>query len=254
MNRSLRGLAVAALAYFVLLELMLVAAILYWPSFQENLGSLKAIAGPMPMLQDMLAEIEETGVLAYATGQHFFKGCNTLGIAAAVLFAVGAVAGEAHRGTLEIWLARPFSRTRLLTERYVAGALAVGIPVVVSAATIPILVGFVDEEVELGAMLLCSIHQWVFLMTIYGLTFLLSTLGSHPTRIALFVLFLSTFEFAIYMVKVVTDWSYFRLADIETFVDAARDGRLEVSVVLPLFAAVVVLYVGSLLAFHRRVP
>lgn len=233
---------------------MLVAAILYWPSFRENLGSLKAIAGPMPMLQDMLAEIEETGVLAYATGQHFFKGCNTLGLAAAVLFAVGAVAGEAHRGTLEIWLARPFSRTRLLTERYVAGALALGIPIFVSAATIPLLVELVDEQVELGAMLLCSIHEWVFLMTIYGLTFLLSTLGSHPTRITLLVLFLSTFEFAIYMVKVVTDWSYFRLADIKTFVDVARTGRLDAGILLPLLAAVVVLYVVSLFAFRRRVP
>jgi ABC-type transport system involved in multi-copper enzyme maturation permease subunit len=61
-------------------------------------------------------------VFAYVTGQHFFKGCNTLGTAAAVLLAVGAVAGEAHRGTLEIWLARPLSRRRILSERWVQGA------------------------------------------------------------------------------------------------------------------------------------
>ena len=40
------------------------------------------------------------GVSAYVTAQHFFKGCNTLGAACAILFAFGAIAGEAHRGTL----------------------------------------------------------------------------------------------------------------------------------------------------------
>ena len=251
--RRLGGLPFHALGYFVLLELMLVAAILYWPDFQSNIGALRTLSAPIPALQDMLTQIEETGIFGYVTGQHFFKGCNALGTAAAVLFAVGAVAGEVHRGTLEIWLSRPLSRNRILTERYLGGAIALGVPIFVTAATIPLLVARVDESVALAPLLWCALHEWIFLLTIYSLTFLLSTVGSQPTRIALIVLFVSTFEFAIYMVKVVTQWSYYRLADIETFVRIDSEG-LALGVVLPLLAVSAALYIGSLAAFRRRVP
>jgi ABC-type transport system involved in multi-copper enzyme maturation permease subunit len=61
--------------------------------------------------------------------QHFFKGCNALGGMVAVIFAMNAVAAEAQRGTLEIWLARPLSRRRLLLERWAAGAIWLSLPV-----------------------------------------------------------------------------------------------------------------------------
>ncbi len=109
MERTLRAYLVPALAYLLLLEAMLAAAILYWPNFEENVGALKLMA-PIDMLKDMVDTLAQGGIEAYVTGQHFFKGCNTLGTASAALFAAGAVAGEVHRGTLEIWLARPFTR------------------------------------------------------------------------------------------------------------------------------------------------
>jgi ABC-type transport system involved in multi-copper enzyme maturation permease subunit len=254
MRRLLTGLPASMLGYFVLLEAMLVAAILYWPNFEENVGALRAMAAPIPALVDLVSQIEETGVLGYVTGQHFFKGCNTLGGAAAVLFAAGAVAGEVHRGTLEIWLARPFTRTRLLTERWIAGALALAIPVFASAATIPLLVRQVDEYVELWPMMLCSIHEVVFLLGLYSLTFLLSTIGSRPTRITLVVLFLSTFEFAIYMVKQVTHTSLFRLADIEVFVRITDERAFDWGILGGLLGFVVACYVASVVLFQRRVP
>jgi len=42
-------------------------------------------------------------VIGYISGQHFFKGCNTLGTAAAVLFAVGAVAGDVCGRIRSVW-------------------------------------------------------------------------------------------------------------------------------------------------------
>lgn len=254
MRRVLTGLPAYMVGYFVLLEAMLVAAVLYWPNFEENVDALRTMAAPIPALVDLVSKIEDTGVLGYVTGQHFFKGCNTLGAAAAALFAASAIAGEAHRGTLEIWLARPFSRTRLLTERWLAGALALGIPIFATTLTIPWLVDRVDEYVELVPMLLCAIHEGAFLLAIYSLTFLLSTVGSHPTRIALIVLFLTTFQFAIYMVKQVTHYSLFRLADIEVFVGIADDRVLDWSILGPLLALVVAGYVASVLLIRHRVP
>ncbi len=250
----LRGLFLLALGYGVILELMLVAAVLYWPDFLANIESVRRLAGPIPALGEMVAEIESTGAVGYIAGQHFFKGCNTLGTAAAVLFAAGAVAGEAHRGTLEILLARPTSRARILTERYLAGFLAFALPIFLSSASVPWLAARVDEEVALQSFLLGALHQTLFLSVIYGAAFLLSTLGSNPTRVALIVLFGTTFSFAIYMVKVVTHWSFYRLCDIEDFVRIDREGSLDWSTLGPLVGASAVLYAASLFAFRRRVP
>jgi ABC-type transport system involved in multi-copper enzyme maturation permease subunit len=248
------GLFLYMLGYFVILELMLVGAVLYWPNFEGNLESVRALSNPIPALRDIMNDIEETGVFGYIAGQHFFKGCNTLGTAAAVLFAVGAVAGEAHRGTLEILLARPYSRLRILLERYLAGALALTVPIFLSSATIPWLTDRVGEAVDLQSFLLGSAHQSIFLLSIYSTTFLLSTLGNNPTRIALLVLFTTTFLFAIYMIKVVTDYSFYRLCDIRDFIKIEDQRALDWTTLGPLLAASVVLFGLSYAVFRRRVP
>ena len=111
-----RTTAWRTLGHFLVLGLALFAALMYFPTFAENIGKYRDLV-PIPALKDLVGQLEEGGLWAYVAGQHYFKGCNTMGIAAAVLFACGAVAGEAQRGTLEIWLARPVTRTRLLLER-----------------------------------------------------------------------------------------------------------------------------------------
>ncbi|MEM7306191.1 MAG: ABC transporter permease subunit [Planctomycetota bacterium] len=253
MGRSYLSLAAAALAYAVILELLLVAAILFFPNFEENIEALRMMAG-ISALKNIMTQIEDGGVVAYVVGQQFFKGCNTLGTAAAILFAVGAVAGEVHRGTFELWLARPYTRARLLTERYVAGALAVVVPVFLTSATIPALCDHIGEEVEMAPMMLSSVHQSGFLLAVYSLTFLCSTVGSNPTRIALVFLFSTTFSFATYMIEQVTDYSIFRWTDIDDFMEICVNEALLPGKLAVFLGTAALLYVAALVAIRRRVP
>ena len=249
-----KHLVLYSLGELVILELMLVAAILYWPNFEANVDNLRALAAPIPSLSDVIDSIEDAGVLGYIAGQHFFKGCNTLGTAAAVLFAVGAVAGEAHRGTLEMLLARPFSRVRILTERYFAGLLALVVPIFLSSLTIPPLAERIGEVELLSPYMWGSLHESIFLAAIYSVSFFLSCIGNHPTRIAVVVLFVTTLQFAIYMIKVVTHYSLYRLADVEVFVEIEGRGGLDPDLWIPLSVVSAVFYGASLLAFRRRLP
>ena len=253
MTRLFTSMFWRAVGYGILLELMLAAAVLFWPNFRDNIGALKLMA-PLPVLKEMVDVLAQGGVAAYINGQHFFKGVNTMGAAAAVLFACGAVAGEVHRGTFEIWLARPLSRRRLLAERWLFGALAVCVPVFATSATIPWLCTFVDERMDLGLLMLASVHQSLFLLGIYGATFLWSTCGKDPTKIAFAMLFLVTFEFGLYMVKTVTHYSIFRLTDVEAYVDLWTRRALD-PVETALLALVALALLGaSLVAIERRVP
>lgn len=254
MSRQTRSYFLRSLAFGVVLQAMLTPALIWWPSFAENIGSLKSLASPIPFLRKGLDMIDQTGVTGYVVAQHFFKGCNTLGVTAAVLLAMGAVAGEAHRGTLELWLSRPVSRTRLLSERFAAGLVAVALPVFATSASVPWLLGFVGETMAWDDLLRCSVHSALFLGAVYGVTFLLSALGNDPVRIAFAMLFLTIFEFATYMVKTITHWSLFRLVDIETFVGITLRKALDPGVELGFATATLACYAASLWVFHRRVP
>jgi ABC-type transport system involved in multi-copper enzyme maturation permease subunit len=253
MLRELKSIAWRTLAYALVLEAMLAGAILFWPNFKDNIGALKAMM-PMKVMKEMVDSLGQGGVVAYVNGQHFFKGCNTLGCAAAVLFAMGAVAGEAQRGTLEIWLARPLSRRRMLLSRYSAGALAVALPVLATTLTIPWLLARVEESVQATPLFLCAVHEALFLLAIYSATFFFSSVGHRPTLIAFAMLFFTTLEFSMYLIQSITHWSIFRLADIETFGRIFSRAALDWRMCVPFAAISALALCGALYAFERRVP
>jgi len=252
MERTVRSYLLPALGYFVVLQLMLIAAIYYWPDFRENVGTFRKMAPAA--LKGLVDAFGSGGVSSYVNGQHFFKGCNTLGTAAAVLFSMGAVAGEAHRGTLEIWLARPFTRRRLLLERWVTGALALCIPVFLTSATIPRLLAMHGETMDYSDLMLCSVQQSLLLLIIYSITFLWSVYSSRPARLALVMLFASTMQFALYLVKGITHFSLYRLSDLNVYSEILLRNELNLALVLPMVALIGVLLSLSLHGFARRTP
>ena len=253
MGAGTRFCLVRLLAHAFLLELILVPAVLYWPIFEENVAIAKKLV-PFLKGKDVMGLMEVTGVVGYVIGQHFFKGCLFGGLLAAVLFSMNAVAGEARRGTLEIWLARPVSRRRLLLERWVQGALALVVPIFLTSFTIPWLLGFVDETMAHRPLVLSSVHASGMLLATYSVTFFLSCLGRHPTWIAAGVLSFLLVQAAAYIVEVLTDWSIFRLVDIPRYLAIFESGRLDWSALGPLYGVAGVFLAAALVAFERRVP
>jgi ABC-2 type transport system permease protein len=248
-----RSVIYRALALTLVLELLLVPAVLFWPNFRDNLDALRGLM-PFKAARQMFDQFGSAGAAGYVCGQQFFKACNTLGTAAAVLFAAGAVAGEAQRGTLEIWLARPISRRRLLLERWAGGALALALPVFVTSATIPWLATFVNENIGMTSMLLCAAHQSALLLAIYSATFLISTVGSNPLGIGFAMLLFVIFQFAIYLIERATHFSLFRLADIPKLIKICNTHTLDYSILLPLLGASLVFVIAAVFCFERRVP
>jgi ABC-type transport system involved in multi-copper enzyme maturation permease subunit len=252
-SQELRSALWRGLFLTLVLELMLVPAVLYWPQFEVNVGKLKSMT-PLPVLKQLVGSLEAGGVFAYVAGQHFFKGCNVLGAVAAVLFAMGAVAGEAHRGTLEIWLSRPVSRARLLSERWLQGALALCLPVLLTTLTIPPLLAHIDIEARLEPYLWSALHECLFLLCIYGATFLWSCAGRRPLVIAMGMLFLTILQFAIYLIEHATHWSLIRLADIEVLMRIQARAGLDPRLACALAGFVALCFALSHAAFRRRVP
>lgn len=254
MIRGIKGYVLYGLGFFIVLELMLFAAIYYWPTFIENFSAISKLASPIPMLRDLAGVVKDEGIPAYVIGQHYFKGCSALGTTACVLFAASAIAGEAHRGTMEIWLSRPISRTRLMTERWLGGLIAVVLPVFISSYTIPYQLEMVNETMQWDDITRCSIHMCVFLAPIYAFTFAWSALGSEPLRISFVMLFVSILTFALYLVESATDYSLFRIVDVRVFLEILKTKSFDWRMEGPLLAATGILYIVALKAFQRRTP
>lgn len=256
MLRSARSYLIYGLGLLVVLEIMLFAAIWYWPEFMENIGSVMKLAKFSPILSEQVTAIERGGVVAYVVGQHFFKGCSAVGVAGAVLFAANTIAGEAHRGTLEIHLARPVSRRRLLTERWIGGLAAVALPVLASSLTIPPLMAAreIGESMEWNDVVRCAVYMVLFLAPIYAATFAWSAFSAEPLRISLTALFVSILAFAVYFVEMLTDYTPFRLVDIRVFMDIVDKDALDWRYAAPMIAATALLYGLALLGFRKRTP
>lgn len=250
----LRNLLWLTLGYFVILELLLVAAVLYYPEFIKNLGPLVRIAKFLPVAGEMLEQVEKDGLVAYVAAQHFFKGASAFGSVSAVLFAVGAVAGEAYRGTLEILLARPQSRLRILSERYAIGFCAFSLPILFTSLSAPLLATYIGESLPYESMALMSLHEILFLAPVFSLAFLCSTLGSNPLRIALAVMGFVLASYALYMVKTVTHYSPLRLADVQSFVDVHKSGQLDYPLCAGFVLVSALLFGASVRCFAKRMP
>ncbi|MCK6444993.1 MAG: ABC transporter permease subunit [Planctomycetes bacterium] len=253
MRRELKLTLGATLAITFVIELLLVPAILFWPRFEDKIELLSAMA-PLQVLKDQLGYIEQTGVVGYTVAQHFFKVCSTLGVLAAALLSAPAVAGHALRGTLELCLARPLSRRRMLFERWLLGAFALCAPIFLSTATIPPLVARIDETLEQAPLAWCALHQSLFLLAIYSLGFLGSCLSRNPWLVAGAVLFGGLLQFALYMIETATHWSLFRLSDVPTYIDVYQQRALDPQQWIPLAATSAVALGCSFVAFARRVP
>ncbi|MGH7149214.1 MAG: ABC transporter permease [Planctomycetota bacterium] len=254
LRRLIRETAGRSALFFVLLEGNLLLSLLFYPDFRDNMPLWAKIA-PIQAVKELLETIEDAGFSAYLVAQQFFKAANSLGTAAAALFATGAVAREVENRTIEFLLSRPWSRRRILASKFAAGALALVLPVVASSlSAIPLArwIPDIGESVPVGPLLLASAHCSLFLVAIYAATFLGSTLSSDANRMAFIVLGVSTLSFALYLVNQVTHYSFYRFSDVPIYLRILREGRLPVAVDLALLGVIGVLFLAADRIFARR--
>lgn len=251
--RGARNLLVAGLGYGLVLEAMLVTAIEFWPDFEANIGVVRLLT-KIPAVRGLLGVLQQGELPGYVTFQHFFKDCNLIGTAAAILLAVNAVAGEAHRGTLELWLARPRSRLRSLLERFTGGALVLLVPVFLTTWSIPALLERQEETIELEPLMLGAVHQSCMLLALYAATFFLSSVGRNPVRIAIGMFLFGASQLTAYFVMEATSWSLVRLVDPRLFVDLFATRALDWEICGSLLGFSALALAASAVAVRRRIP
>lgn len=205
-----------ALGYFIILEGALVAAILYWPRFRDNMPAIAKLI-PFRAIQDLLTSMEHAGYWPYLAVQQWFKGCSLFGVAAIAFIGSGLIAREADQRTAEFLLSRPVSRRRILLVRHAMLTIMITLPVFVSSISAIWLSQYVGEYVGWGEVLISALYMSLFLWTLISFTTIVSVYAVNQMTAGAAVVGFTLVSFALYLVEGINQWSPFALIDVRIF-------------------------------------
>ncbi|MCH2132806.1 MAG: ABC transporter permease [Phycisphaerales bacterium] len=204
------------LGYIVILEAAMVAAILYWPKFRDNMPAIAKLV-PFESLQRLMDSVEIAGYWPYFAVQQWFKGCSLFGLAAAAFLTSGIVARDVDQKTVEFLLSRPVSRSRILLTRWCAAVGVVIIPVYLTSITAIWISPAVDETLGWGDVLVSSTFMSLFLIMLVTFTAMVSAMSSHQMRAGIILIGVMLLNFAFYLIQEIDEISLFKTVDVFVF-------------------------------------
>lgn len=232
-----------ALGYFVILEAAMVAAILYWPRFRDNMPAIAKLV-PFDAIQELLKAMEHAGYWPYLAVQQWFKGCSLFGVAAIAFIGSGVIARESDQRTAEFLFSRPVSRRRVLLVRHLMLTAFIAVPVFVSSISAVWISRGVGEYIGWDEVLVSSLFMSIFLWALVSFTTLISAWSAHQLTAGAVVVGFALVSFAMYLVEGINQWSPFALIDVRVFMGIhngnypwwTAGGLIAVSLIMLYFA------------------
>ena len=255
-RRQLRDARVGILGWGLMLGFFGFMVIALFPQIE---GLLEAF-GPLldsPVIKPLVGDVTEFATLQGFLGLKLFSMLPLIIGVYVVLFALGIVAGEEERGTLDILLSTPASRIQIVLEKY--GAMVVALVAMLALMLVGMLIGAAtlpDFPLTLRQLLAALLNVLPITLLMASFTLLLSTvLRSRNTAgaIAAGVIFGSYFVTtlaemagdAVEKVKYLSFYQYYNGGTV--FIEGIHWPSF-----LALLVGAVLLLAGSLFFFQRR--
>lgn len=251
LRKCIRDTVWKSLAFVVLLQAHLIAVVIFFPDFEREADAIKRTL-PGDFFKKILDSALSKGYDSYVAFQHFAKALATFGTFAAIFLANSAVAGEVEHKTAEFLLSRPFSRKRFLISRYLVGIVALVAPVALVTPTAIPLAEIADETATVYPLVLETIHCSVFLIMIYSVTFFFSTIGRDSLRVAFGMLAICLAAFIMLIVKGISHYSFYKLADMGLLLDIVVNQRFPWTQNMIMIGVSAAFFAASLYKFERR--
>jgi len=221
-GKTWREVRLMGFAYLVILELLAIPVILWWPDIYGDLQRSTFFQGFQVDLVKRIIEgvtdrDEDIAYLNWVAVMLFFRSTNLVGVAAAVLLGTGLFARERENQTLESLLARPVSRGHILWHKVWPCALTVTLPIfVVNASAL-----YWSDVIEFGLppweLLLASVHAAAFVLCFLMATVWLSVICRVQAHVAAFVGAFAVLQIGVYLTQRIRQFSLFHIADFEWY-------------------------------------
>lgn len=250
-RKTLRDVRVSAVSVGVVVFLIALLDILIYPQYRETFE--EAEFGPA--FESFFGEAGGFGTPEGFLSAEFFSWIPLLLITVAIIGGTGATAGEEGAGTLDLLLAQPVSRRRVLLEKSVGLALALTIATFCSLPGFLLAMAFVDFDLGVPRLFAATVNMLP--VTFLYLALALWAGAALPSRTAAAVLcigavvvayFLNTIGAAVDMLEIPRKLSPFYWADASHVLVRGFDWPRALGLLL-LAAAFLILAVWS---FERR--
>lgn len=211
-----------AIIYFAVMLGILLPAIHLWPD-------LKILADQLRLVLPMTKTLSKSPIIhaaidamqsyqGYYALQHFFKGANVCGGAAAVVICTGLISRERETNTIEFLLSRPLSRSRVLLHKTLVAAACVLVPLfLVPWIGIPLSTWMVGESLSFSACTAAAWHNACFVSMIIALTVWCSVEFRTQAYTAAAVGTVLVTQITLYMTQTLRTKSLFHLSDLELY-------------------------------------
>ena len=254
--RTLRDLRLSVLCWSTLLALSSIANVAAFPAIQD-LPELTDFIKKLPrVIQAMIGDPEAlTGPKGFLRLKLFSSWLLHLLSLFAILFASSAIAGERERGTLDLLLAQPVQRWRVVIEKFAALFVALLMTCAVVAAGLVAAAGAFNVDVDRGWLVLSTFNT-VPLALVFGAATLLASCNLRRARPALIAgaLLLAGSVFVQTLSPLATSLRFLRPLTPLYYHDLSLplDGELVLGHVALLFAFAAGLLVAAGWTFQRR--
>ena len=172
---------VKVVSFTVLMSAVSIVQVVFWPNMEKL---MPALADAMPdFFKGIFGGIATEGFFFYIITQQLMKSIGMFGTGLAILLGASAVSRELEAGTMELLLAQPISRTRVLVEKFLFNGIVLFIPCVLSTMLIWPTAPLIGESIDGVALFVGSVYTYVIILTVYAFTFMLGTILGEQMKV-----------------------------------------------------------------------
>jgi ABC-2 type transport system permease protein len=181
LRKLIRDEWIKVIAFTLLMSLVSVVQVMFWPNIKKM---VPLVLDQLPsMLKGIIGGMATEGFVFFIMTQQLIKNIVLFGSALAILLGASAVAREREAGTLELLLAQPVSRTRVLVEKFIFNAIVLAIPVLISSLLAWPAAFLVDETIDPMALLVASVYCYLVLLVVFAFTFTLGVVIDEQMKV-----------------------------------------------------------------------
>jgi ABC-2 type transport system permease protein len=173
-SKMLRDEWVKLVAFFIFMGAVAVVQTVFWPKIRVMLPSILEIVPRK--FKFLIGGMQTEGFVYFTITQQMMKNIGMFGSALAVILGASAVAKEVEAGTMELLLAQPVSRKRVLLEKYLFNLGILFIPVVISTLLTYPAALIIGESISLTGLLIAGLYGFFIVAVAYSATFFLGVL------------------------------------------------------------------------------
>lgn len=173
-SKMLRDEWVKLVAFLVFMSAVAVVQILVWPELREMLPNILEIVPKQ--FKWIIGGMQKEGFIYFTMTQQFMKNIGIFGSALAIILGASAVAKEVEAGTLELLLAQPISRMRVLAEKFLFYLGVLAIPVLFSTVLTYPAALMIGESISLASLLIAGLYCFSIIAVVFSFTFFLGVL------------------------------------------------------------------------------